>query len=78
MWSIEGDEDFPKEHLSLMVKVATGNSMDDYGNIIILNKNEWEQYKADYVRVAEEHIKTCTHKNANFYLKYQKPNWDKK
>ena len=78
LWDIEVDEDFPKEHLSLMVRVATGTSMDDYGNIITLKKNEWEQYKTDYIRVAEEHIKTCTHKNVNIYLKYQKPNWDKK
>ena len=75
LWDIEVDTDFPKSHLSLMVKVATGTSMDDYGNVITLSKNEWEEYKADYILIVEEHIKTCKHKDANIYLKYQKTVW---
>ena len=78
LWNIEVDEDFPKEYLSLMVKVATGTAMDDYGNVITLSKKKWEEYRAEYIRIAEKHLKNCKHKNANIYLNYQKPNWDKK
>ena len=78
LWNIEVDDDFPKEYLPLMVKVTTGTDMDDFGNVISLNKNEWEENKANYILIAEEHIKTCKHKDANIYLNYQKPFWGKK
>ena len=78
LWNIEVDEDFPKKYLQLMVKVVTATSIDDYGNIITLSKNEWEKYKENYIRIAEEHEKVCKHKNANIYLNHQKPNWNKK
>lgn len=61
-----------------MVKVATGTDIDDYGNVNSLNKRKWEEHKAEYVRIAEEHIKDCKHKSANIYLNYQKPNWGNK
>jgi len=57
-----------------MVKVATGTNMDDFGNVITLNKIIWEEYKANYILIAEEHNKTCKHKDANIYLNFQKPN----
>jgi WD40 repeat protein len=78
LWDVEVDEDFPSKHLPLIVKVATGTSMDDYGNIITLSKKEWEEYKANYILIAENHVKICKHKDANIYLNYQKPNWDEK
>jgi WD40 repeat protein len=78
LWDIQADEDFPKEHLSLIVKVATGTVIDDYGNVTTLSKQKWEEHKAEYIRIAEEHLKHCKHKSANIYLNYQKPNWSKK
>ena len=75
---IETDEDFPKEHLPLMVEVATGTSMDDYGSVNNLSKKKWEELRAEYIRIAEEHLKDCKHKSVNIYLNYQKPNWSKK
>ncbi len=70
LWDIEVDEDFPKEYLPLMVKVATGTAMDDYGNVTTLSKRKWEEHRAEYIRVAEEHLKNCKHKSANIYLNY--------
>ena len=52
--------------------------MDDYGNVTTLNKEEWEKLKAEYIYIAEEHAKNCDHKDANIFLKYQKPIWDNK
>ena len=77
LWNIEVDEDFPKESLPLLVKVATGTTMDDYGKITILSKRKWEELRAEYIHIAEKHIKNCKHKNANIYLNCQKPNWGK-
>ena len=60
-----------------MAKIATGTVMDDYGNVTALSKKKWVSYKAEYIRIAEKHIKSCKHKNANIYLNHQKPNWVK-
>jgi hypothetical protein len=77
LWDIEVDYDFPEEHLELIVKVATGTTMDDYGNITVLSKKLWEENREEYFQIAEDHIKKCEYKNANSYLKYQKQNWRK-
>ena len=77
LWNIEIDEDFPKEYIPIMVKVATGTDMDDYGNVTALGRNKWEEYRKEYIQISEEHIKTCKHKSVNIYLNYQKPNWSK-
>lgn len=74
LWFIEVDEDFPKRHLPLMVKVATGTTMDDYGNVKASSNRKWEEHRAEYIRIADEHLKICKHKNANIYLNFQKQN----
>ena len=77
LWNIEIDKDYPKKHLPLMVKVATGTNMDDYGKVISMNKNEWEKYREEYSTIAENHVKKCKNRGVNLYLNYQKPIWDK-
>ncbi|RMD52511.1 MAG: hypothetical protein D6828_05635, partial [Nitrospirae bacterium] len=74
LWNIQADYDFPKEHLPLLVEVMTGTKMDDYGNVTVLSKDEWEKRKKEYIKIAEEHLKTCKYKEANLYLK-QKQLW---
>ena len=78
LWNIEVDEDFPKEHIPLMVQVATGTVIDDYGNVTTLSKKKLEELREKYIRIAKEHLKNCKHKSANIYLNYQKSNWGKK
>jgi WD40 repeat protein len=75
LWNIDADYDFPKEHLPLLVEVCTGTAMDDFGNVRALNKEEWETRKQEYIRISEDHLKTCKHKSANIYLNRQKPFW---
>ena len=75
LWFIEVDEAFPKRHLPLMVTVATGSIMDDYGNVKGSSKSKWEDHRAKYIRIADEHLKICKHKNAKIYLNFQKQNW---
>ena len=77
LWDTTIDEDFPKQHLSLLVSVATGTTMDDYGNITVLSKEKWEAYRKEYIDICEKHLKTCKYKKKNLYLKYQKPMWSK-
>jgi len=48
--------------------------MENYGNVTGLSKDEWEIQKAEYIKVAEEHLKTCKYKSGNLYLK-QKEYW---
>jgi len=74
LWNIAVDYDFPNEHLPLMVNVMTGTKMDDYGNLTVLTKDEWEAQKAEYIKVAEEHLKSCKYKSGNLYLR-QKEYW---
>ena len=66
---------FPKEHLPLLVEVCTGTAMDDFGNVRALNKEEWETRKLEYIRISEDHLKTCKHRSANIYLNRQKLFW---
>lgn len=77
LWDTTIDEDFPKQHLSLLVSVATGTTIDDYGNISALSKEKWEAYRNEYIDICEKHLKTCKYKKKNLYLNYQKPMWDK-
>jgi len=78
LWNIDdADYDFPKEHLSLLVEVSTGTTMDDSGNVSVLNKEEWETKKQEYIKISEDHLKTCKYKSANIYLNRQKPFWGK-
>ena len=77
LWDTTIDEDFPKKHLSLLVSVATGTTMDDYGNITVLSKKKWEAYRNEYIDICEKHLKTCKYKKKNLYLNHQKPMWDK-
>ncbi len=75
LWDIGADYDFPKEYLPLLVQVATGTKMDDNGNVDALSKDEWEKKKQEYIKVAEEHLKTCKYKKYNLYLTRQKQYW---
>jgi WD40 repeat protein len=78
LWNISVDNDFPQEYLPLTVEVATGTTMDDYGNVTASSKRKWEEQRAEYIRIAEEHLKHCKYKSANIYSNYQKPYWGKK
>jgi hypothetical protein len=49
--------------------------MDDSGNVRVLKKEEWEIKKQKYIRIAEDHLKTCKYKSANIYSNRQKPFW---
>lgn len=67
LWNIGIDYDFPREYLPLLVEVRTGTRMDEYGNIFVLSGEEWEAKRKEYVRIAENHLKTCKYKDANLY-----------
>jgi hypothetical protein len=49
--------------------------MDDAGNITVLTPDQWQQRKRAYIAIAERHLPTCKHRNANLYVK-QKPVWE--
>ncbi len=72
---ISADYDFPAEHLPLLVEIATGTTIDDLGNVTALGSDEWPKRKAEYIAVAERHLKTCHFRNANFYMR-QKQLWE--
>ena len=73
LWHLDVDYDFPPEHLPLFVEVATGTAVDDYDNFRFLNSQEWEERRKKYIKIAEEHLKTCKYKHVNVYLQHQKP-----
>lgn len=73
-WDIRVDYDFPNEHLPLLTEVTTGTTMDEFGNATALSKKEWETRKRKYIKIAENHLKTCQYKNANLY-QWQKIVW---
>jgi hypothetical protein len=74
LWNIAADYDFPNEHLTLMINVMTGTTMDDYGNVAVLSEEEWKLQKEEYIKIAKEHEKECKYKKANLYLR-QKEYW---
>ncbi len=61
------DYDFPKKYLPLLVEVATGTIIDEYGNVSALGSKEWSERKKRYAKIAEEHLKTCRYRDANLY-----------
>jgi flagellar biosynthesis GTPase FlhF len=67
LWNIGADYDLPTEHLTLLVEAATGTVMDDYGNVSVLTKEEWENKKEEYITIAEKHLTTCKFKEYNLY-----------
>jgi tetratricopeptide (TPR) repeat protein len=73
MREIEVDDDFPNKHLSILVEAITGTSMDDYGNVIALDRDKWKQSQAKYLQIAGEHLKTCKHKTVNIYAQAKNP-----
>ncbi|HHT9110245.1 MAG TPA: hypothetical protein ACFYDZ_03685, partial [Candidatus Brocadiaceae bacterium] len=77
LWDIRVDADFPKDHLSLLVEVVTGTKMDDMGNVMALNQEEWQGRKKRYSSIAEKHLRTCKYKDANIYVR-QKQFWEGK
>jgi hypothetical protein len=77
LWDIQEDFDFPQDHLRLVVEVVTGTVMDDVGNIRALRPKEWTERQRQYREIAEHHLLTCRHRDANLYLQ-QKPFWTAK
>ena len=49
--------------------------MDDFGNVTILDLEEWLNRKKQYIGIAEKHLKTCQYKDANMYVR-QKQFWE--
>ena len=43
LWYIEADYDFPTEYISLLVEIVSGTTMDDFGNIHILDSRTWNE-----------------------------------
>ncbi|MCP4656159.1 MAG: hypothetical protein GY856_12165 [bacterium] len=74
LWDISVDYDFPPEHLPLLVEVTTGTTMDDLGNITVLNADEWQKRRDAYLEIAEAHLKRCRYRDANLYVR-QKAAW---
>jgi WD40 repeat protein len=74
LWDIQGDFDFPRDHIRLLVEVVTGTVMNDVGNVSALHPEEWTKRKKQYQKVAEQHLITCQYRNANLYLR-QKRLW---
>jgi hypothetical protein len=74
LWDMQEDLDFPQDYLRLLVEVATGTAMDDIGNIGALRPEEWTKRQRQYREIAEQHLLTCRHRDANLYLQ-QKPFW---
>jgi hypothetical protein len=72
LWQAKTDTDFPPEHLPLLLEVITGTTMDDAGNLTVLNPGEWEKRKGEYVGIAEHHLITCQYRDVNLYLKQEK------
>ncbi len=59
-----------------MAEVVTGTFMDDLGNVITLNPEEWLERKERYIEIAEKHLEICQYKEANLYLQ-QKRFWER-
>ncbi|HKH49977.1 MAG TPA: hypothetical protein VKM72_35430 [Thermoanaerobaculia bacterium] len=73
-WDIGADYDFPRKDWPLLIEVATGATVEN-GMERPLSPKEWKDKKADYIKVAAEHVRTCKYQNANLYLK-QKQFWN--
>lgn len=68
-WNIGGDYDFPRDDWPLLVEVATGTTVDETGQKLALPPGEWKRRQEEYVRVAQEHLRSCQHRDANLYLR---------
>ena len=67
LWNFQVDYDYPKEYRPLQVEVATSTEIDDLGNVTVLDAEAWRKKRAEYIRIANEHWKTCRYKDANVY-----------
>lgn len=74
LWNLSYDSDFPARHLKLLVEVASGTTIDSYGNLISLSREEWQEKKRQYIPIAEAHLRTCKYPEANLY-RQQKAAW---
>jgi WD40 repeat protein len=68
-WDCGSDLDFPADKLVLQVEVLTGTTMDDFGNITALDYESWKNKREQYLRVAEQHARSCRYKEHNLYLR---------
>jgi len=74
-WEIGADYDFPRQQWTLLVEVATGATVDPKSGIErALSAGDWKNKRDEYVKVAEDHLKTCKYPQANFYRR-QKELW---
>jgi WD40 repeat protein len=72
-WDISADEDFPRASWPLLVKVATGTTVDrKTGMVKALSPAKWEEKRAAYRKIAEEHLRSCAYRQANLYLRQKK------
>ena len=74
LWSIIGDYDFPVEHIPLLVEMITGTTMDNFGNVSVLDSAAWNEKRTRYIAVASKHSSECKFSSANVYLR-QKQLW---
>jgi hypothetical protein len=74
LWPLEADYDFPSDYVPLLVEIATGTTMDNFGNIHALDSEDWNERREQYRKVAEMHLQRCKFKTANLYER-QKQLW---
>jgi len=74
-WDIGADYDFPRQRWPLLVEVATGVTVDPESGVErVLPASDWRRKKNQYIKVAEDHLKTCKYPQANLYHR-QKEVW---
>ena len=65
---------FLQSTFRLLVEIVSGTTMDDFGNIHILDSRTWNDRREQYLKVAQEHFINCQFKAANLY-ELQKKVW---
>ena len=76
VWDIGADYDFPKEHLSLLVEVATGTQIGNGGALTVMGSETWHRQKTRYMEIAREQSKQTLFPEKNLYQK-QSRFWNK-
>jgi WD40 repeat protein len=72
-WDISADEDFPRASWPLLVEVATGTTVDEKtGMVKALSSAQWAKRRDAYMKIAEQHLRSCAHLQANLYLRQKK------
>jgi len=70
-WTLNVDYDFPPGLLKLQIAAFTGTEFDpSTGEITFMEPERFEKLKAEYLKKAAHHYKSCKYKSANIFHRF--------